>query len=161
MFNMNKQQGFVLRTNKKGLLKKEVLKFIIAAICLFLLVVYVLVPLVKMFVIPKEIRQAESILKEIVSKANSLKSIGESESVILAGPKGWYLYRGKEKEICAICKSTEKVTCPKESKRCNLALKRDINVIEGEISIYLTEITLKLNKDGDKEIVDIAEKKSH
>ena len=87
--------------NKKAILMPEVLRIIIAVLCIVLLIMLAS-NLYSLFTRSSEIEQAKATLNEIVSKANFLSEMGDTTDLLITAPAEWALTSFNE-QVC-ICK---------------------------------------------------------
>lgn len=75
--------------NKKGILMPEVLKILLAVICIAALV-YLAAGMYGIFIKKNQIEQARGTLEQITAKINTLKE-GETTTVLVLSPKDWFI----------------------------------------------------------------------
>jgi len=93
-----------MRIGKRAILMPEVLKIIIAVLCLILLF-YLAFNIYQIFTAKSELEQARATLDAISGKINTLKE-GNTTEYLITSPKGWRVIP-YDKSIC-ICAKSEK-----------------------------------------------------
>ena len=146
-------------TDRKGILKEETVKIIIAVISILILI-YLAYSLYKITAGSKQKQQAEAILKQVEDKINLLKDKG---SMVLAGPKGWFLETRDNQRLCVVCNEKKYGVCPRgynlNSPTC-ISIKEGTSVqIPAETEIYITEINLEKTIEGANAKIIISLKK--
>jgi len=87
--------------NKKAIVMPEVIRLIIAVLCIILLIMLA-VQVYSIFNRSNELEQAKSTLNELVSMSSQLQKLGDSTSLMVLAPKDWSIVSIKDK-LC-ICK---------------------------------------------------------
>ena len=82
--------------NKKAIVFPEVLKILIAALCLFLLI-YLAVSLYQIFITKSELEQARATLGDITGKINTLEE-GKNSEYLITAPKNWIIISFRSEE---------------------------------------------------------------
>lgn len=137
----------------------EIMKILIAVVCIVLLFL-LSTSLYKITVGSKQKTQANEILKQVGDKINSLAA---DETMVLAGPKGWFLEKRGDDRICVVCNKTAGGVCGNTydaNQATCVSIKEglDVQFQKTEVEIYITEIMLKKTAEGENERVIVSEK---
>lgn len=87
--------------NKKAIVLPEVIRLIIAVLCIILLIMLA-VQVYSIFTRSNELEQAKATLNEIMSMSSQLEKLGDSTNLLVIAPKEWSIVSIKDK-LC-ICK---------------------------------------------------------
>jgi hypothetical protein len=104
--------------------------------------------------------QANEILKQIGDKINYLE---KNETMVLAGPKGWFLEKRENNRICVVCNESLGGVCPRtynpaQPTCVSIKTGTDVQILNNKIEIYITEIMFKKTVEGENERIVISEK---
>jgi hypothetical protein len=118
--------------NKKAILASEVLKLVLAALCIFLLFLLAF-KLYGIFTGKSDLEKATATLEAIVGKANGLED-GESTNYLITSLEGWGIFFFNKGEINSeLCKADNCLCiCKSDSKSClvdGVCNKIDLEVI--------------------------------
>ncbi|MBU3906999.1 MAG: hypothetical protein KKA64_01980 [Nanoarchaeota archaeon] len=103
--------------NKKAILMPETLKILMAVICIVLLV-YLFMSLTGVFTHKNQLKQAQDSLNQINLKIGGLSEIKKEDTLMITGPKDWYLeYFKNDKKIC-FCQEFSVSPCEEQVGVC-------------------------------------------
>jgi hypothetical protein len=130
---------------------------LIAVACIVLLFI-LSTNLYKTTVGSKQKTQANEILKQVGDKINSLAA---NETMVLAGPKGWFLEKRGDDRICVVCNKTAEGVCGETydiNQATCVSIKQglDVQFQKSEIEIYIAELSLKKTAEGENERVIVS-----